>query len=204
MNEHMKEFVRNFVIPKKKHLEIVLLSPTAGLQDTLHWMAPYVILHRETINETIAAEVYDKCWENLEKNKKSKLPVELFIIVDDLGENSFQKRKQNDNPFKMLATNIAHYKHCHLVFLLQRLVQAAVVLRDNSDYIYCFKLENLDEKKNFYKWFCGDLEKIDFNRLVVKAWGTPKRPIKFGYIFIDRHDPQQPKKYYANKELVHF
>jgi hypothetical protein len=116
MNEHMKQFVANFVKTGKKMLEIVLLSPTAGLQDSLHWMAPYVIMHRETINETIAAEVYDKCWENLEKNKKAKKPIELFIIVDDLGENSFQKRKQNDNPFKMLATNIAHYKHCHLVF----------------------------------------------------------------------------------------
>lgn len=208
MNKHVQDVYNKFVLTGKRDLKIILLSPTASLQPSLHWMKKFVIFHRETINEIIAAEVYDKCWDNVKENKirekKKKKPVELLIIIDDLGENCFQKRNQKQNTFKMMATNNAHFKHVHMMWLIQRMVQAAVTLRDNSDFVYCFKLENKDDIKNLYKWFCGDLEEIDFKRLTNKAWGTPKNPKHFGYIFIDRYNPQESKKYYANNELLNF
>ncbi len=210
MNNHLQDFVNKFVKTGKRRMAIVLLSPTAPLQNKLFWMQKYTIMYRDDIDENVSAEVYDACKKNYRENelnnkkKVQKPPIELFIIVDDLGENSFQKYNKKCNAFKMLATNLAHYKNCHLIWLLQRMAQAAVTLRSNSDFVYCFRLENLDEKKNFHKWFCGDLERIDFNRLAIKAWGTPSDIKKFGYIFIDRNNPNEPKKYYANKELLEF
>ncbi len=197
MLEHMKEWIA--LNKNKKVLEIILLSPTASKQPKMFFLKPYVIFQRDELNEMVSAEVADACEENWyynnkkTKGKKRKEKV-LFIIIDDLGENSFQKNARKNNAFKQLATNMAHFKTCHLLWLLQRMTQATTILRDNVDFVFAFKIKNIDQRKMFWKEFCGDLSEMDFKRLALKAWSQ-----KYGYIFINNIDPNNIT-YYAKKE----
>jgi adenylate kinase family enzyme len=184
--EKLKEW---FKLVKKKDSELIIVSPTAPLQEIYQGIKKRITKFYSDIDEKVTSELYDICQKNALKKKQK----EIVIIIDDLGESNFMKRVTKQNMLNQLIVSARHMK-VNLCFLFQRMKQATTSLRDNSDIIYLFKVDDVDQKRNFKNAFCGELTQTQFDHTVQQAWDQP-----YGYLKIDRRDPHEPK-YFLNEE----
>jgi hypothetical protein len=186
----IKDWIKQ--VPKKKSV-LIVISPTAPLQEMYQKIAKRITKYYSDIDEKVTSELYNLCLKNaqISENKQK----EIIIVIDDLGESNYMKRVNKQNLLNTLIVTARHMK-VHLCFLFQRMKQATNSLRDNSDIIYLWKVEDLDQKKQFKNAFCGSLTDEQFTKLVEQAWSKP-----FGYLKIDRRDPQAVK-YFLNEEEI--
>jgi Cdc6-like AAA superfamily ATPase len=186
MVKKLKEWFKE---TKKKNTELIVISPTAPLQEIYKGISKRITKYFSDIDEGVTNQIYELCLKNAKKKTKQK---EIVIIIDDLGESNFMKRCTKQNELNHLIVTARHMK-VNLVFLFQRMKQATNSLRDNCDVIYLFKVEDVDQKKNFKNAFCGELTVNQFDRLTEEAWREP-----YGYLKIDRREAHDVK-YYLNE-----
>lgn len=180
------------VVPKKKRM-LIVISPTAPLQEIYKNIKTNITHYFSDIDETVTSDLYSICQRNAKKPEKQQK--EIVIVIDDLGESNFMKRTNKQNMLNSIIVTARHMK-VHLCFLFQRMKQATNSLRDNADVIYLFKVEDVDQRKQFKNSFCGALTEEQFVKLTNEAWKAP-----FGYLKIDRRDPQSVK-YFLNEEEI--
>jgi Cdc6-like AAA superfamily ATPase len=179
-------------VPKKKSL-LIVVSPTAPLQEGYQKIKNRIGKYFNEIDENVTTELYNICQENAKKEEKQQK--EIIIIIDDLGESNFMKHVSKHNQLNTLIVTARHMK-VHLCFLFQRMKQATNSLRDNADIIYLFKVEDIDQRKQFKNSFCSSLSEEEFKKVTDEAWKAP-----YGYLKIDRRDPQSEKFYLNEKEI---
>jgi hypothetical protein len=185
----LKEWMKN--VPKKES-ELIIVSPTAPLQDIYHGIKKRVTKYYSDIDEHVTSELYNICLRNSQKKSHQK---EIIIVIDDLGESNFMKHSTKKNLLNQLIVTARHMD-CHLCFLFQRMKQATNSLRDNSDLLYLFKVDDLDQRKQFKNSFCSNLTEEQFTKLTQQAWEKP-----YGYLKIDRRDPQSIKYFIKEEEI---
>jgi hypothetical protein len=75
--------------------------------------------------------------------------------------------------------------------------QATNSLRDNSDIIYLFKTDDVDQLDDFRKSFCGELDKKTFTDMVKSCWKE-----QYGYLKIDRRDTMKTQYFSKHGQLT--
>lgn len=166
---------------------IILISTTDSLQDTWQKIPrKKFITQFDSLNSDVTFEVRriaKQFWTYNRSKKGLKKPIQLFIVLDDMGNNSFFKRATTNNMLNTLIIGARHYKAI-LVALIQRITDSPTNLRDNSEMIYLFRTTNEDCKRMIYKEFSGDLTKEQFTRILNETWKK-----KYGYVKVDRTEP---------------
>jgi hypothetical protein len=185
----LKEFEKN----RGKYL-LIIVSPTAPLQKLYEPLREKTNMYFPTLDEGITDELDNIVRKNYKSKKgKRKTPI---IIIDDLGENTYMKHKQKQNQLNELVV-CARHLGAHIVFLFQRIKQATTSVRDNADIIYVFQQENKEQKAMILKEFAGRVPDEVFYRFCERAWRLP-----YGYVKIDRTDPNKIRYFEKTKEVV--
>lgn len=175
----------------KKYL-LIIVSPTAPLQDLYKPLKKHTKYYFPTINERITNEITDIISTNFKKKKGKKTPL---VVIDDLGENHFMKWGKKGNRLNHLVVTARHLG-AHIIFLYQRMKQATTSVRDNADVVNCFRIDDKDQLKDFQKAFCSELPDETFQDYTQKAWKE-----NYGYVKIERSDPNN-KKYYIKEHPI--
>lgn len=153
-----------------KKTDIILISPTAKLQDTYTKDSHLFKKYYSVLDESIILEIIEEREKNMTKD--------LILVFDDIGSVPFFKREKTS--LQGLINNCRHHK-IHVIFLLQKMTQATTTTRENADLVFCFKLWNQNEIKLFRETFFGLMEKSDFDKFSYKAW-NPSNGDKYSYI----------------------
>lgn len=165
---------------QKKKFDLILCSPTATLQKQYKPILKYVRWYFKSINEDVAFEIMHRVQANLKrKNKK-----QVIIVWDDLGENTYLKRKQKGNTLNELVIGAKHY-NVHIFHLIQKIHHETTTYRINVDKVYLFKLLNNEQKALAWKYWGGYKDKEAFFQMCHVAWKDD-----WGFLEIDMTNPK--------------
>jgi len=188
VNHLLKQFSR----PAKKKYQLSIISPSAPFQPQYRQLKRLTNKYYDHFDEKVASEVYRGITKNA-LSKRHKVPV---VVFDDLGDDSFFHSAKKNNPVNRAIVGALHYP-AHFMFVHQTMTQAPPSVRKNADRIYLFNLESVNDKKDAWKTWAGDIPEEQFNRMADEAWENP-----YGYLKIDRSDVTN-KKYFINKKQYH-
>jgi len=192
INKKIQNFL-SYTKNKKQKSNLIFISPTFEYDKAYDPIRKYVEKKAKTVNEEVVGKLYNIVTDK--SNRKRNNP--YLIVIDDLGENTYMKYKQKDNLLNELIVTARH-NNTHLIWSLQKMKQANTLLRRNADRIYGFKIDDINEKNDFYKEFAGELTPKEFNTISNLTWKEP-----YNYLTIDRTNPYKTQ-YFHNDRLLGF
>ena len=193
------EKVLNFWHSSPQKPDVYLITPNMDT-DT-----PYQKLQKKikikgfasTINEEVVNKLFNKikCPKKCRRTKKKKRKPNI-VIIDDFGSNTYLRYKQKDNKFNDLITS-ARQDNTHYIFSVQRMKQLTPLLRENSDRINSFRIDNRYDLDEFFKQFMGEYERKECSQISTMCWSQP-----YNYLAIDRTDPYNKKYFHNEREMT--
>ena len=152
-----------FDMPKeiKKKTQIVVISPTAMMQERyIKLGSEFTVrfLPQASPKTSAAVNKIVKAYQRVRRRKN------LFIVIDDQGENTFLTHAKKDNFFNYLQITAPHMG-TNLIVQFQKVSHAPKVYRVNAEKIILFKVNSDSDKKIIREDFIPGITREELSTL---------------------------------------
>lgn len=162
---------------QKKRTHIVVVSPTAMMQPRYVRLGNEFTVRFLPVASPKTSEAIRKIVKAFQRMRRRK---NLFIVIDDQGENTFLTHAKKDNFFNYLQITAPHMG-TNMIVQFQKVSHAPKVYRVNAEKIILFKVNSDSDKKLIREDFIPGLSKEELETL----WRTVfKKP--YDYLEITR------------------